>query len=178
MANILRGGLTRDDPSKVGGQPSGPVERFHLGRSNRVVQMKNKPYSVPVIINGFTEYADMGAYNEMPKEYVDVLEQAASTAVEVPNADPRTAQTRAYGDRIPDSTMTVEYLGDFEMIRDHKNVQDVRHREVLTVPGGIQRRKPNKGPKKYVPPPDAEAYHASTQSTDSAQVSGEAQKED
>ena len=175
MANILRGGLTRDDPSKVGGAPSGPVERFHLGRSNRVVQMKNKPYAVPVTINGFTEYADMGAYNEMAKEYVDVLEQSASTAVEVPNGDPRTAQSRSYGDRIPDSTMTVEYLGDFEMIRDHKNVQDVRHREVLTVPGGIQRRKNQRGPKRFVPPPDSVS---SDQSNDSAQVSGEAQKED
>ena len=174
MANILKGGLTRDDPSKVGGAPSGPIERFHLGRSSRVVQMRNKPYAVPVSINGHTEYADMGSYNELPKEYVDVLEQSASTAVEVPNADSRNPQFRAFGDRIPDSTMTVEYLGDFEIIRDHKNVADVRSRETLTVPGGIQRRKRQYGPKKYQPVDLGEPA-----SQDAApDVSGEAQKED
>ena len=176
MSNILKGGLTRDDPSKVGGSPTGPVERFHLGRSNRVVQMKNKPYAVPVTINGFTEYADMGAYNDLPKEYVDILEQSASTAVEVPAADSRNPQSRAYGDRIPASTMTIEYLGDFEMIRDHKNVQDVRYRDVLTVPGGIHRRKAARGPKKFQPPPGMEDLGSAIDAP--PDVSGEAQKED
>lgn len=175
MANILKGGLTRDNPDRVGGAPTGQMERFHLGRSNRVIQLKNKPYAVPVTINGFTDYADMGAYNEMPKEYVDVLEQSASTAVEVPNADSRNPHSRALGDRIPDSTMTVEYLGDFEILRDHKKVNDVRSREQITVPGGLHSRKQRQyGPKKFQPPAD---FEASAPSGAAADVSGEAQQE-
>lgn len=163
MANILRGGLTNDNPDRVGGAPTGPMERFHLGRSNRVVQLKNKPYAVPVSINGHTDYAEMGAYNEMQKEYVDVLEQSASTAVEVPKGDSRNPhQSSLSGYRIPESTMEVEYLGDFELLRDSKKVDDVRSHETITVPGGIQRRRPGR-PRKIVSAPD---------------VSGEAQKEE
>lgn len=174
MANILKGGLTRDDPKNVGGRPDGPSERFYLGRTSRVVQMKDKPYAVPVSINGFTEYADMGEFNELPKEYVDVLEQAASTMVEVPMADSRNPQARAYGDRIPDSTMTMQNLGDFDLQRLGKKVPTVRSTEVLTVPGGIQRRKRQYGPKKFQPPADFEASASSDAAPD---VSGEAQKE-
>lgn len=151
MSNILRGGLTRDDPKLEGGAPSGAVERFHLGRSNRVVQLKNRPYAIPVIINGHAEYAEMGNYNEMRKEFVDVLEQAASTAVEVPVGDSRNPHSRTLGDMIPNSTMQVEYLGDFEILRDHKKVHDVRSKETITVPGGIHSRKRQSGPKKYQP---------------------------
>ena len=163
MAAILKHGLTRDDPKIEGGAPTGPVERFHLGRSNRVVQLKNKPYAIPVIINGHADYAEMGAYNEMQKEYVDVLEQAASTAVEVPRGDERNPQRGAL------STMDVEYLGDFEILRDHKKVQDVRYTETITVPGGIHPRKVQRGPKKFQPVLPDEP---------SPSVSGEAPKED
>ena len=169
MAAILKHGLTKDDPKNEGGAPTGPMERFHLGRSNRVVQLKNKPYSIPVGINGHYDYAEMGAYNEMQKEYVDVLEQAASTGVVVPRGDERNPQSRNFGSRIPDSTMEVEYLGDFELLRDHKKVQDVRHTETITVPGGIHSRKVQRGPKKFQPVlPDEPA----------PSVSGEALKED
>ena len=164
MANILRSGLTHDDPKIEGGAPTGPMERFHLGRSNRIVQLKNKPYAIPVSINGHTDYADMGAYNEMQKEYVDVLEQAASTAGEVPVGDSRAPRQGSYGARIPDSTMQVEYLGDFEILRDSKKVADVRSSETITVPGGIQRRRPGR-PRKHVP-------------LSAPDVSGEDQKEE
>ena len=169
MANILKHGLTKDNPDNVGGAPTGPMERFHLGRSNRVVQLKNKPYAIPVGINGHFDYAEMGAYNEMQKEYVDVLEQAASTAVEVPHGDERNPQRRGIGDRIPNSTMEVEYLGDFEILRDHKKVSDVRERETVTVPGGIHARKIQRGPKKFQPVLSDDAAPS---------VSGEAPKED
>lgn len=169
MAAILKHGLTKDDPKIEGGAPSGPVERFHLGRSNRVVQLKNKPYAIPVGINGHYAYAEMGAYNEMEKEYVDVLEQAASTAVIVPKGDSRNPQSRAIGDRIPDATMEVEYLGDFEILREHKKVDDVRGTETITVPGGMHSRKIQRGPKKFQPVLPDEP---------SPNVSGEALKED
>jgi hypothetical protein len=169
MAAILKGGLTKDDPKLEGGAPTGPMERFHLGRSNRVVQLKNKPYAVPVIINGHADYAEMGAYNEMQKEYVDVLEQSASTAVEVPMGDGRNPSVRGIGDRIPNSTMQVEYLGDFEILRDHKKVDDVRETQTITVPGGIHARKYQRGPKKFQPVLSDEPAPS---------VSGEAPKED
>ena len=169
MAAILKGGLTRDDPKHEGGPPTGPMERFHLGRSNRVVQLKNKPYAIPVAINGHVDYAEMGAYNEMQKEYVDVLEQSASTAVEVPRGDSRAPSMRGIGDRIPNSTIDVEYLGDFEILRDHKKVNDVRERETITVPGGVHARKVQRGPKKFQPVLNDEP---------SPTVGGEALKED
>ena len=169
MANILKGGLTKDDPKIEGGAPSGPMQSFHLGRSNRVVQLKNKPYAIPVGINGHVEYAEMGAKNEMRSEYVEVLKQAASTAVVVPKGDDRNPQTRNFGSRIPDSTMEVEYLGDFEMIIDDKRIDDVRSSETVTVPGGIHPRKVQRGPKKFQPVLETEPTPT---------VSGEAQKED
>ena len=169
MANILKGGLTKDDPKLEGGAPTGPIERFHLGRSNRVVQLKNKPYAISVGINGHYDYAEMGAYNEMQKEFVDVLEQAASVAVEVPMGDSRNPQQRGFGERMPNSQMQVEYLGDFEILRDHKKVSDVRGTETITVPGGIHARKVNRGPKKFQPVLSDDAAPS---------VSGDAPKED
>jgi hypothetical protein len=76
---------------------------------------------------------------------------------------------RGIGDRIPNSTMDIEYLGDFEILRDHKKVNDVREKETITVPGGIHARKYQRGPKKFQPVDLDEP---------SPSVSGEAPKED
>ena len=167
MANIITK-QTKDDPKDEGREPSGPMESFYLGRSIRGVAL-GKAQSIPISINGFTRYAEMGEDNEMEKEFVDVLEQAASTML-VPDLDKydpgRGGVPRRQG--LP-AEMKVEYLGDFEMRREHKVVKDVRATETITVPGGRHKRRLNYGPKKFQPVlPDEPA----------PSVSGEAQKED
>lgn len=160
MANIISK-QTRDDPKREGAEPDGPIEKFYLGRSLRGIQVR--PQAIPVGINGFYRDAIMGEDNEMEKEFVDVLEQAASTAL-VPDSDERTPRPQ---DR--PAKMRVEYLGDFELRRDHKTVQEIRSKETITVPGGIRGRTVHRGPKKFQPVlPDEPA----------PSVSGDAPKED
>lgn len=162
MSNVISK-LTKDDPKLVGGPPTGPMESFYLGRSIRGVQLK-RPQAIPISINGHTSYAVMGEDNEMEKEFVDVIEQSASTMVEVPDEDERNPR-----DTNRPAKMKVENLGDFEIRRNHKTVHDVRSRESITVPGGIHNRKIQRGPKKFQPVQLDEP---------SPSVSGEAPKED
>lgn len=162
MANIITK-RTQDDPKLEGKEPDGPIESFYLGRSIRGVQL-TKPQSIPISINGFTRYANMGDDNEMEKEFVDVIEQSASTMVEVPDEDERNPR----GTDRP-AKMKVENLGDYEIRRNHKTVADVRSKETITVPGGIHHRKIQRGPKRYNPAMFDEP---------SPSVSGEALKED
>ena len=164
MANIITK-RTQDDPLRVGGEPHGDQEGFFIMRDRGQFLGKHDEV-VPVFINGHPRYAVMGQDNEMEKEFVDVLEQSASAAVEVPDVDERNPRMGSLGSR---SEMKVEYIGDFKIRRNGKMVESVRSRETLTVPGGIHRRKRAGGPKKFQPVlPDDPA----------PAVSGEAPKED
>lgn len=164
MANIITK-RTSDDPKLEGGEPCGPSERFFIMRSKGQFMGKYDE-AVPVLINGHARYAIMNQDNEMEKEFVDVLEQSASSAVEVPNGEERSPRQGSLGSR---SDMRVEYTGDFKLRREGKVVKDVRATEILTVPGGIHRRKHQSGPKKFQPVlPDEPAPSGS----------GEAPKED
>ncbi len=143
MANIISR-RTKDDPKLEFGEPSGDLERFYLGRSIRGIQVKQGE-QLPIGINGHYRYADMGEDNEMEKEFIDVLEQAASQAV-VPDGDEHRPRR---GDQ--PATMRVEMLGDFELRRDSKRVPDVRSRDTYNVPGGKRARQRVSGPRKYQP---------------------------
>ena len=173
MANIIKS-LTRDDPKREGGEPCGPSERFYLGRSLRNVQL-NKAQSIPIGINGFYRYADMGEDNEMEKEFVDVLEQCASTVM-VPDVDERHPRSQNQP-----AAMRVEYLGDFEMRRENKKVADVRNREMINVPGGHHKRTKVSGTKKWTPQENWTTQDGQTITAtpvSAPNVSGEAQKEE
>ena len=164
MAAILKGGLTRDDPKLKHKEPQGESEEFYLGRSIRGIHV-SKPQAVPVSINGFTRYAIMGDDNQMEKQFVDVIEQSASTAVvpDMAEYDPERGG-RPRPQNMP-AKMKVEYLGDYELRREKdKRLKRSKHQETITVPGGLnERKRPSGGPKTYQPvldEPSAEAVVA------------------
>lgn len=151
MAAILKGGLTRDDPKLKHKEPQGEREEFYLGRSIRGVHV-SKPQAVPVSINGFTRYAVMGEDNEMERQFVDVIEQSASSAM-VPDMDQYNPERggRPRPQNLP-AQMKVEYLGDYELRREKdKRLKRTRHQETITVPGGLNERKVQSGPRKFQP---------------------------
>ena len=174
MAAILKGGLTRDDPKRKHGEPQGDLEEFYLGKSIRGIHVKREQ-AVPVSINGYARYAIMGEDNEMPRQYVDVLEQSASTAM-VPDMDQYNPEKggRPRPQNLP-AQMKVEYLGDYEIRREKdRRLKRARHQETITVPGGLQQRQVQHGPRKFQPVLEDTPDQA-TASADSSEGSGEGQ---
>ena len=95
------------------GKPNGPMVEFYLGRTIRGQQVGDKPQVVPINVNGYKYEAVMGQRNRLPKEVVEVLQNAKSQTrvVDVEEAE---RMPRKQG-RFQDAPTRLEYASDYEL---------------------------------------------------------------
>ena len=118
VAEIIKA-LTNDNPRRKHGKPVGAMTEFRLGRSIRGVTLDpNARHFVRLQINGQEEeFAELGGKSMLPREYLELLKDAKSTAVvtDLRKVDPDQGGV-ARGQRDFRQPQTrIEYLGDYEL---------------------------------------------------------------
>lgn len=94
-------------------KPSGPMVEFYLGRTLRGQQIGNKAQVVPINVNGYKFEAVMGQRNRLPREVVQVLQNAKSQT-QVVDVEAAERSPRMQG-RFQDAPTRIEGMCDYEI---------------------------------------------------------------
>lgn len=96
------------------GKPHGPMVDFHLAGHIRGQQITGKRQVIPINVNGYKYEAVLGERNRLPKEVVEVLQNAKSST-RVVDVEAAERSLRMQG-RFQDAPTRLEGICDYEIV--------------------------------------------------------------
>lgn len=94
-------------------KPGGPVTEFFLSANGQY----KKGERIPIKVNGYEYYAEVGRRNKLPKEVVQVLQNAKSSTVvpDLSRTNPDRGGMPRKQEEFFNPSTTVDYQSDFDV---------------------------------------------------------------